>query len=359
MQLSKNSSSKIFRTQSFTPRFVSKRKSLKDSENEYSGLQSFSSNTPTKEKPINHQKYNDFVPLYSKKKADLEPDEDEYTIQQRNKAPRPINVDNLSPKQKEMYKMSVFEKDLVRIKEKKKQIEEYEKETIREVDDFLTPPKRDKNRPKLDLMELAKPRQRKPYKPPKLTVEKIPESQIEPISEDLYKQLNKHITPEEIAEYQEQYYEQISQRLYFGTEQKREEFDEEGNQYYYNEEDLKRLKEENEEKFAENVKSTRSTQLKTNINRLKVLKMDVEERHEIVNAAMRLKAQQQAQKRLHDRPNKQRPIDNPEKSMRDKKTELRNNYENYVETLGNIQLTTDKSQTLLERIEYDSLTQYK
>ena len=358
MQMQKTSS-KLFRNQSSIPRFFSKRKSLKDSDNEYSGLDSFNSNSPSKDKPINHQKYNDFVPLYSKKKAELLPEEDEYTVQQRNKAPRPINVEKLSPRQKELYKLSVFEKDLVRIKEKKKQIEEYERETIREVDDFLTPPKRDKNRPKPDLMELAKPRQRKPYNPPKLKIEKIPEKQIEPISDENYKQLNRHITPEEIEEYQEQYYQQISQRLYFGTQERKEEYDEEGNQYYYNDEDLQRLKEENEEKFAENVKSTRATQLKTNINRLKVLKYDVEERHEIVNAAMRLKAEQAAQKRLHDRPNKQRPIDNPEKSMRDKKTELRNNYENYVETLGNIQSSTDKSQTLLERIEYDSMTQYK
>ena len=346
---------KLPKTQAQTePKYTTKRKSLKDQGSEYSGLHSFPSNSPSKVRPGKHQKYNDFVPLFSKKRAETLPEEDELVVKQRNQTPRPIIEENLSEKQKELLKLSVFEKDMVLIKSKKEQIEKYEKENYREVEDFSIPQNfgKKRKRPKLNLEELAKPRPRKVVQKPKLKIEKIPEKEIEPISDDLYQKLNRHITPEEIAEYQDQYFQQISQRVYFGNEQQDRNYSYDDQGYAYDDE-------EQQQEPEEQYKSTRANQLKTNINRLKVLKMDVAERQEIVNAALRLKAEEAAQKRILERPNKQRPIDNPEKSMRDKKTDLRNNYEQYVERLDTIKSSAEKSPTLLEKIEYDSMTQYK
>ena len=99
----------------------------------------------------------------------------------------------------------------------------------------------------------------------------------------------------------------------------------------------------------------RSSFLKKNLNRLRVTKYDAEERVEKINTEMRTKAEEEAQQRMSQRPNKQRPVDNPEKTMRDKRTELRNNMEQYAEKLDNIKNITHRSQTLLERIEYDSM----
>lgn len=103
---------------------------------------------------------------------------------------------------------------------------------------------------------------------------------------------------------------------------------------------------------------TKSEKLKNECTRQKILIQQRKVQVEQLNEEMRRASILEAQQKMVTRPTKQRTIDNPEKTIRNMRTNMRNNYESYMNFINQMKDNLNKRQSLLERIENELIVAY-
>ncbi|EAX96605.1 hypothetical protein TVAG_140940 [Trichomonas vaginalis G3] len=96
---------------------------------------------------------------------------------------------------------------------------------------------------------------------------------------------------------------------------------------------------------------TKAEKIKEEYTRQKILKQQRAEMVEKLNQDMRKASMEEAKMKMKNRPSRPRPIDNPEKKLRDLRTNMRNNYESYMNFVNGMKDNISKRQCLLERLE--------
>ena len=225
--------------------------------------------------------------------------------------PRPINVNNLSENQKELFDKNLFEQDLIVINKKKEIIEKKENELIK----------------------------------------KIPKNlKIKNINEDIYQRLNKSV---------EKYYEEEDQ-----NHLNKEIIDNPPSIYKRESKKLNETAKKIQEKLNEPEKSiksylkedfelnkpTRAQLLKQESIRREIERNEVEFRRQKLNEEIRKINLENASKRIQIPMKSIKSLENNENKMRERKVKLRYYYESHMRLIQTMKESVPLGQTLLERV---------